>query len=84
MKYLVPAMVVAVLLVAGGALAQVTPKERAACKGDWKPYCRNTQAGTEVVSCLVAYRSRLRVSCRKVLAAHGILLPAYLHSQMSE
>jgi len=57
------------------AVAQGTPQERAACRGDVIRFC-GTHFGTDAVMaiglCLHTNRPKLSKACAKVLAAHGL------------
>jgi hypothetical protein len=50
-----------------------TPQEQAACRRDATRFCRNELGNDMAVGqCLQQHRTRLRRSCKKVLARHGM------------
>ena len=54
----------------GGALAQGTEQQRAACRPDVRKYCHTLRedAGTSAFQqCLESHRAKLSVKCRRVL-----------------
>jgi hypothetical protein len=57
----------AVTVCAGTALAQGTPQQRAACRGDAARFCKGIQDTGAIHGCLQSNYSRISERCRKVL-----------------
>jgi hypothetical protein len=59
---------IAVVTFAGAALAQGTPQQRAACRGDVARFCKGMQDTGAIHGCLQSNSSRISERCRRVLA----------------
>jgi len=57
----------AVAAFAGTALAQGTPQQRAACRGDAARYCKGMEEGA-IQGCLQSNYSKISARCQKVLS----------------
>ncbi len=57
----------AIAAVTAPALAQGTPQQRAACRGDAARYCKGMEEGS-IQGCLQSNYSKISARCQKVLS----------------
>lgn len=60
-----------VALIGADALAQGTPQQRSACRGDVSRFCRGMEDTGAIHGCLQSNYSKLRPACQKVLSGQG-------------
>jgi hypothetical protein len=58
----------AALTFASAALAQGTPQQRAACRGDAARFCKGMNDAGAIQGCLQSNYSRISARCQKVLS----------------
>jgi hypothetical protein len=65
------ALIAIILFIATPAIAQdMTPEQRAACKGDYDKFCKGTiPAGGRIIACLSKHNDKLKDACKRVVAA---------------
>ena len=70
MSFLRFALITAVSLCAGAALAQGTPQQRAACRPDVVKFCKGLGEDPGVIlECLEKNKDKISEKCQKVIAA---------------
>jgi hypothetical protein len=64
-------LIAIILFIATPVIAQdMTPEQRAACKGDYDKFCRGTMpVGGRIIACLSKHNDKLTVACKRVVAA---------------
>lgn len=62
---------IALVTFASAALAQGTPQQRAACRGDVSRFCKGMQDTGAIHGCLQSNYSRISARCQKVLSGQG-------------